>query len=140
MSTRQGESGEPWVRDTAVSQRALLTIARQTRTANPNRVKYAIKAGREKRTSRSSSEWVGSGTMPKIAMRTAPPAMRRVPRIIQRENTSPRMKQAKNAFHRRETAPRGARMTTGSEAIWNSEPRMLEEMKITTDLRSDDKY
>lgn len=71
--------------------------------------------------------------MPKIATRTAPPAMRRVPRIIQRENTSPRMKQAKNAFHRRETAPRGARMTTGSEAIWNSEPRMLEEMKITTD-------
>jgi hypothetical protein len=71
--------------------------------------------------------------MPKIAMRTAPPAMRRVPRIIQRENASPRMKQAKNAFHRRETAPRGARMTTGSEAIWNSEPRMLEEMKITED-------
>jgi hypothetical protein len=75
--------------------------------------------------------------MPKIAIRTAPPAMRRVPRIIQRENTSPRMKQAKNAFHRRETAPRGARMTTGSEAIWNSEPRMLEEMKITEDQRSD---
>jgi hypothetical protein len=71
--------------------------------------------------------------MPKIAMRTAPPAMRRVPRIIHRENTSPRMKQAKNAFHRRETAPRGARMTTGSEAIWNSEPRMLEETKITED-------
>jgi hypothetical protein len=71
--------------------------------------------------------------MPKIAMRTAPPAMRRVPRIIQREITSPRMKQAKNAFHRRETAPRGARMTTGSEAIWNSEPRMLEEMKMTED-------
>jgi len=71
--------------------------------------------------------------MPKIAMRTAPPAIRRVPRIIQSENTSPRMKQAKNAFHRRETAPRGARMTTGSEAIWNSEPRMLEEMKITED-------
>ena len=69
--------------------------------------------------------------MPKIAMRTAPPAMRRVPKIIQRENTSPSMKQAKNPFHRRETAPRGARMTTGSEAIWNSEPRMLEEMKIT---------
>jgi hypothetical protein len=49
--------------------------------------------------------------MPNIAMRTAPPAMRRVPRI----------KQAKNEFHRRETAPSGARMTTGSEAIWNSE-------------------
>jgi hypothetical protein len=96
-------------------------------------VKYATKAGRENRTSRSSSEWENSGTMPKIAMRTAPPAMRRVPRIIQREITSPRMKQAKNAFHRRETAPRGARMTTGSEAIWNSEPRMLEEMKITED-------
>lgn len=76
---------------------------------------------------------VGSGTMPKIAMRTAPPAMRKVPKIIQRENTSPRIKQAKNAFHRRETAPRGARMTTGSDAIWNSEPRMLEEKKITDD-------
>jgi len=57
--------------------------------------------------------------------------MRRVPRIIQRENTSPRMKKAKNAFHRRETAPSGARMTTGSEASWNNEPRKLEEMKIT---------
>ena len=76
---------------------------------------------------------MNSGTVPKIAMRTAPPAMRKVPRIIQMENTLPRMKQAKNAFHRRETAPRGARMTTGSEAIWNSEPRMLEETKITED-------
>jgi len=76
--------------------------------------------------------------MPNIAMSTAPAAIRRVPRITQRENTSPRMKQAKNAFHRRETAPRGARMTTGREAIWNSEPRMLEEMKVTEDERSND--
>ena len=75
--------------------------------------------------------------MPKIAMRTAPPAMRRVPRIIQRENTSPRMKQAKNAFHRRETAPRGARITTGREAIWNIEPRMLEVMNMTGEVKSD---
>jgi len=76
--------------------------------------------------------------MPKIAMRTAPPAMRRVPRIIQRENTSPSMKQAKNAFHRRETAPRGARITTGREAIWNTEPRMLEVMNMTEEVKSDD--
>jgi hypothetical protein len=76
--------------------------------------------------------------MPKIAMRTAPPAIRRVPRIIQRENTLPRMKHANNAFHRRETAPRGARMTTGREASWNTEPRMLDEMKMTEELRSDD--
>jgi len=116
----------------------LLTIARHTSTASPSRVKYAIKAGRAKRISRSSSECVGSGTMPNIAMSTAPAAIRRVPRITQRENTSPRMKQAKNAFHRRETAPRGARMTTGREAIWNSEPRMLEEMKVTEDERSND--
>lgn len=80
---------------------------------------------------RSSSEWVGSGTMPNIAIRTAPPAIRKVPKIIQRENMSPRIKHAKKAFHRRETAPRGARMTTGSEAIWNNEPSMLEEKKIT---------
>jgi hypothetical protein len=76
--------------------------------------------------------------MPKIAMRTAPPAMRRVPRIIQMENTSPRMKQANNPFHRRERAPRGARITTGREAIWNTEPRMLEVMKMTEKVRSDD--
>ena len=112
----------------------MLTIAKQTRTANPNRVKYATKAGREKSISRSSREWVGSGTMPKIAMRTAPPAMKRVPRIIQRENTSPRMKQAKNAFHNKETAPRGARMTMGREAIWNTEPRMLEVINMTAEV------
>lgn len=87
--------------------------------------------------SRSSSEWVGSGTVPKIAMRTAPPAMRKVPRIIQRENTSPRMKHAKNAFHRRETAPRGARITTGREAIWNTEPRMLDVKNMTGEIGSD---
>jgi hypothetical protein len=75
--------------------------------------------------------------MPKIAIRTAPPAMRRVPRIIQTENTSPRMKHAKNAFHRRETAPNGARITTGREAIWNSEPRILEVMNMTEETRSD---
>jgi hypothetical protein len=45
----------------------------------------------------------------------------------------PRMKQAKNVFHRKETTPSGVRMMTGSEAIWNSEPRMLEERKITKD-------
>jgi len=73
--------------------------------------------------------------MPKIAMRAAPPAIRRVPRIIQSENLSPRMKQAKNMFHRRDTALRGARIMTGSEAIWNSELRMLEETKITEDKR-----
>jgi hypothetical protein len=66
-----------------------------------------------------------------MAMRTAPPAMRRVPRIIQSENTSPRMKQAKKSFHKRETAPSGARMTTGRDAIWNNDPRILEEMKMT---------
>jgi len=100
-------------------------------------VKYATKAGRAKRMSRSSSEWVGSGTVPKIAMRTAPPAMRKVPRIIQRENTSPRMKHAKNAFQRRETAPRGARITTGREAIWNTEPRMLDVKNMTAEIGSD---
>jgi hypothetical protein len=99
----------------------MLTIARHMRTANPSRVKCATNAERENITSRSSSEWAHSGTMSNIAMRTAPPAMRRVPR----------MKQAMNVFHRRETAPSGARMTTGSEPIWNSEPRTLEERKIT---------
>jgi hypothetical protein len=50
--------------------------------------KYATNAGREIRTSRSSREWANSGTMPKIAMRTAPPVMRRVPRIIQRQGAA----------------------------------------------------
>jgi hypothetical protein len=50
-------------------------------------------------------------------MRMAPPAMRMVPRIIHGENLSPRMRRAKKAFQSSETAPRGARMTTGREAI-----------------------
>ena len=68
--------------------------------------------------------------MPKIAMRTAPPAMRMVPMSIHGEKTSPRRRRAKKAFQRRATAPRGARMTTGRDAIWKREPRMLEEMKM----------
>lgn len=56
--------------------------------------------------------------------------MRIVPRIIQAENTSPRSRRAKKAFHNNDTAPRGARMTTGSEAIWKSEPRMFEDMNM----------
>lgn len=68
--------------------------------------------------------------MPKMAMRTAPPAIRRVPINIQGEKTSPRSRRAKKAFQRRETAPSGARMTTGSAAIWNIEPRRLEHMNI----------
>jgi hypothetical protein len=66
-------------------------------------VKYATNAERENITRRSSSEWANSGTLPNIVMRTVPPAMRRMPRI----------KQAKNAFYRRATAPSGVRTTTG---------------------------
>ena len=65
----------------------------------------------------ASREWVGSGTMPKMAMRTAPPAMSSVPKSIHIEKTSPRSIRAKKAFHSSETAPSGARMTTGREAI-----------------------
>ncbi len=90
---------------------------RQIKTAIPSNEKYIINAGRRNRWSRSSSECDGSGTMPNSAMRTAPPAMRMVPRSIHGEKTSPRRILAKNAFQRRETAPRGARMTTGNEAI-----------------------
>ena len=68
--------------------------------------------------------------MPKIAMRTAPPAMRRVPRSIHGEKTSPRRSLAKKAFQRRETAPSGARMTTGREAIWKIEPKRFEERNM----------
>lgn len=68
--------------------------------------------------------------MPKIAMRTAPPAIRKVPMNIHGEKTSPRSKRAKKAFHNSETAPSGARITTGNEAIWKREPRMLDEMKM----------
>lgn len=51
----------------------------------------------------SSSEWVVSGTTPKMAMRTAPPAMRKVPRIRYFEKRSPSSTRAKNAFQRSET-------------------------------------
>jgi len=107
-----------------------LTMARQTTTTAPKREKYATKAGLLNNSSRSSSDRVGSGTIPKIAMSTAPPAMKSVPRIIHSEKTSPRMKRAKKAFQRRETAPSGARMTTGRDAIWTREPIMFEDMKI----------
>lgn len=79
---------------------------------------------------RSSIDLVGSGTIPNIAIRTAPPAMRIVPMAIHLENTSPRIIRAKRAFHSKETAPKGARITTGRDAIWNKEPNIFEEMKI----------
>lgn len=68
--------------------------------------------------------------MPNTAMRIAPPAMRKVPSIIHGEKTSPKMKRAKKAFQSRDTAPRGASMTTGRAAICTSDPNILEEMKI----------
>jgi hypothetical protein len=92
--------------------------------------KYIKNAGRLKSANKSSSERVGSGTIPNIAMSTAPPAMRIVPRTIHGENTSPRIIRAKNAFHRSETAPRGARMTTGRDAICTNDPMTFDEMKM----------
>ena len=68
--------------------------------------------------------------MPNIAMRTAPATMSRVPRTSHGEKTSPKINMANAAFERSETAPNGARMRTGKEAIWKSDPRMFEERKI----------
>lgn len=107
-----------------------LTIARHKITTNPNMEKYTMKAGRLNRWSKSSRDRVGSGTMPKNAIKMAPPAIRMVARIIHGEKTSPRIKRAKKAFHNRDTAPNGARITTGREAIWTSDPRILEEMNM----------
>lgn len=89
-----------------------------------------MKAGRWKSSKRSSNECVGSGTIPKTAMSTAPPAMQSVLSSIHGEKTSPNMTRAKNAFQRRDTAPSGASMTTGSDAIWKTEPKRLEEMNM----------
>ena len=94
-----------------------LTITRATVVNKPRSEKYTMKAGRLNNLRRSSNECVGSGTMPNSAMRTAPPAMHRVLSTIHGENTSPRMSLAKNAFQRSDTAPSGAKITTGSEAI-----------------------
>jgi hypothetical protein len=92
-------------------------MARHKMTMNPKMEKYTMKVGRLNRWSKSSRDRVGSGTMPKKAIKMAPPAIRMVPRIIHGENISPSMKRAKKAFHKRDTAPSGARMTTGREAI-----------------------
>jgi hypothetical protein len=108
-----------------------LTIARQMKVTNPRREKYTMNVGRLKSMRRSSRDRVCSGTMPKKAIRMAPAAMRMVPRIIHGEKTSPSSSRAKKAFHSSDTAPNGARMTTGREAIWTKDPRMLDEMKIT---------
>lgn len=89
-----------------------------------------MKTGRLNSMSRSSREWVGSATMPNMAITTAPPAMSSVPKSIHIEKTSPSSSRAKNAFHKSETAPSGARMTTGREAIWKMDPKRLEEMKM----------
>ena len=105
-------------------------MARHRTTINPKMEKYTMKAGRLKRWSKSSRERVGSGTMPKKAIKMAPPAIRMVPRTIHGEKTSPSMKRAKKAFHRRDTAPSGARITTGREAIWTTDPRILEDMNM----------
>lgn len=94
-----------------------LTITRQMKTSTPSTEKYATKAGRRKSSRRSSRERVGSGTMPNTAMRIAPPAMKKVPSIIQGEKTSPNINRAKKAFQSRDTAPNGASMTTGRDAI-----------------------
>jgi hypothetical protein len=107
-----------------------LTMMRATSVNTPSKEKYTTNAGRLKSSSRSSNERVGSGTIPNSAMSTAPPAMHSVLNTIHGENTSPRISLAKNAFHRSDTAPRGARITTGSEAIWNMEPKRFEEMKM----------
>jgi hypothetical protein len=107
------------------------TIARHTKVTNPRREKYIMNVGRLKSAKRSSRERVCSGTMPKKAIRIAPPAIRMVPNIIHGEKTSPRSKRAKKAFHSNDTAPNGARMTTGREAIWTKDPRMLDEMNMT---------
>jgi hypothetical protein len=107
-----------------------LTMARHMTTVAPNSEKYATNVGRLNNSSRSSRERVGSGTIPKNAISTAPPAMKSVPRIIHGENTSPSKNRAKNAFQRRETAPSGARITTGSDAIWTNDPRILEKKNI----------
>jgi hypothetical protein len=96
----------------------------------PKREKYATKAGLVHSSKRSSRDLVGSGTIPKIAMSTAPPAMKSVPRIIHGEKTSPRMKRAKKAFQRRDTAPSGARITTGRDAIWTRAPMIFEDMNM----------
>jgi hypothetical protein len=105
-------------------------VTRQPNTPTPRTEKYSIKAGRRKSPRRSSRERVGSGTIPNTAMRVAPPAIRIVPNIIHSENMSPSMMRAKKAFQRRDTAPNGARMTTGSDAICTSDPSTLEEMNI----------
>lgn len=107
-----------------------LTAIKAIRTAAPNNEKYTTNASLPKSANRSSKECVGSGTIPKRAISTAPATMSSVPRIMNLENRSPRIKRAKSAFQRSDTAPRGARMTTGREAIWKMEPRMLDEIKI----------
>ena len=112
----------------------MLTMTRHEMTMNPRMEKYAMNVGRLNRRSKSSRDRVNSGTMPKNATKMAPPAIRMVPRIIHGEKTSPSMKRAKKAFHRRDTAPSGARITTGREAIWTSDPRMLEEMNMANPI------
>lgn len=92
-------------------------MTRATTVNSPSNEKYTMNAGRLKSSSRSSNECEGSGTIPNSAISTAPPAIHRVLMIIHGEKTSPRISLAKNAFHKRETAPSGASMTTGSEAI-----------------------
>jgi hypothetical protein len=52
-----------------------------------------------------------------------------VPSIIHGEKTSPRRRRAKKAFQSRDTAPSGARMTTGSDAICTNDPSMLDDIK-----------
>jgi hypothetical protein len=106
-------------------------MAKQTTTTAPNVEKYAINANLPNSSRRSSNERVGSVTIPKSAMNTAPTAMRIVPRTSRSENTSPRRNLAKKAFHSKDTAPRGASMTTGREAIWTKDPRIFDKKNIT---------
>lgn len=103
---------------------------RTASTPTPRRVKYTTNDVRPNNLRRSSNECVGSATMPNMPMRTAPTTTKRVPKSMNLENTSPRITRAKNAFHNKETAPSGAKITTGRDAIWKTEPSTFDDINI----------
>lgn len=71
---------------------------------------------------RGRRRWGGGDAPPKMPTRVAPPAIRTDPTPSCTVKLSPRMRRAKRAFHRSETAPRGPRTTMGRAPIWKRVP------------------
>lgn len=104
----------------------LLTAAKTAATAIKTIVKKATNGPLLSSNSSSSRPCSSSGTTPKTAIITAPPATNAVPTTQLIPNLSPKSTWANRALKTSEMAPKGARITMGSASSWKSVAKTLE--------------